>query len=102
MNSKPSSPAMRLTRADPIEKRTLLWSLIGLGMLLTITLIFGWTLQQINESDNWVEHTRNVISHNRQLLADINDAESAERGFIITGDENYLEPFYWASDNITQ
>src|SRR5690349_9538904 len=100
MNSKPPLSAMRLTKADPIEKRSFLWSLIGLGMLLTITVIFGWTLQQINESDNLVEHTRNVISHNRQVLADINDAESAERGFIITGDENYLEPFYLASHNI--
>jgi PAS domain S-box-containing protein len=100
MQSNPSSSATKETSTDPIEKRSLLWSLIGLGMLLIITLIFGWTLRQVNDSDNWVEHTRNVISHNRQLLSDIKDAESAERGFIITGDENYLEPFYSAAKDI--
>ena len=100
MHMNPSSSALRPS-ADPIEKRTLFWSLIGLGMLLIITLIFAWTLRQVNDSNHWVEHTRTVISHNRQLLADIKDAESAERGFIITGDESYLEPFHLASTDIS-
>ena len=88
------------TGTDPLEKRSLFWSLVGLGMVIAIALIFGWTLRQINDSDYWVEHTREVISRNRQLLTDVKDAESAERGYIITGDESYLAPYRIASDDI--
>jgi PAS domain S-box-containing protein len=95
-----SPSATKSAQSDPLERRSLSWSLVGLGMLVLITLIFAWTLRKVNDSEYWVDHTRNVISHNRQLLADIENAESAERGFIITGDESYLEPFRYASDDI--
>jgi len=54
-------------------------------------------LRQVAESDYWVDHTREVININEQLLSDVKDAESAERGYIITGDEGYLEPYRSAS-----
>jgi PAS domain S-box-containing protein len=60
-------------------------------MLVAVGLIAIWTLRQVDDSDSWVEHTREVIQSNRQLLSDLKDAESAERGYIITGDEKYLE-----------
>ncbi len=40
----------------------------------------------------WVEHTYQVISALRQLLSTITDAETGERGFVITGNENFLAP----------
>ena len=52
-------------------------------MLLTISLLGAWTLRQINQSDLWVDHTHEVIRYNQQLLSDVKDAESAERGYII-------------------
>lgn len=54
-------------------------------------------MRQVAESDFWVDHTREVINTNEQLLSDVKDAESAERGYIITGDEGYLEPYRSAS-----
>jgi len=82
-----------------LEKRSLIWSLVGLGMLLVITGVGAWTLREIGESDFWVDHTREVINTNEQLLSDVKDAESAERGYIITGDEGYLEPYRSANDD---
>ena len=69
-------------------------------MLVMITLITVWALRQVNLSDYWVSHTRDIISHNQRLLSDLKDAESAERGYIITGDENYLQPYKVAADDI--
>jgi PAS domain S-box-containing protein len=80
-----------------LEKRSFIWSLVGLGMLLVISGVGVWTLRQVAESDFWVDHTREVINTNEQLLSDVKDAESAERGYIITGDEGYLEPYRSAS-----
>jgi len=87
---------------DALEKRSLFWMTIGLGMLVAIGLIAAWTLRQVNISDYWVDHTREVIGNNQELLSDMKDAESAERGYIITADAGYLEPYHSASDNIAQ
>lgn len=69
-------------------------------MLVVIGLIGAWTLRQINQSDRWVDHTREVITQNQRLLADIKDAESSERGYIITGDEAYLPAYEAAAHDI--
>jgi len=71
-------------------------------MLLVITLAAGLTLQQVRESDYWVDHTWKIITSNQQIFADLKDAESAERGYIITGDPSYLEPFKGDSDAIAR
>jgi PAS domain S-box-containing protein len=87
-------------KADPVERRAFVWSAIGLGMLIVVTLIGEWSLRQINETDRWVEHTRDVIAANERLLADVKDAESAERGYIITGDAGYLVPYQAATQDV--
>jgi PAS domain S-box-containing protein len=93
------------TQTSPIssqllERGSTLWSVLGLGMLLVMAGIGAWTLRQVDQSDFWVDHTREVISANQRLLSDVRDAQSAERGYIITGDEGYLEPYRSASANI--
>jgi PAS domain S-box-containing protein len=69
-------------------------------MLVVIGLIGAWTLRQIDRSDAWVDHTREVISQNQRLLSDIEEAESGERGYIITGDEGYLAAYNAAAEDI--
>jgi PAS domain S-box-containing protein len=96
LNSAPSA------RVDRLQRRSFLWLAIGFGMLLAITLILSWMLHQVNVSDRWVEHTREVISANQRLLADVKDAESGERGYIITGDEGYLVPYNSALGDVPQ
>jgi len=76
------------------------WLVIGLGMLVLLGGIGAFTLQQVDDSDYWVDHTRQVIGANQQLLLDIRDAEAAERGYIITGDDRYLEPFNAAAQDL--
>ena len=78
---------------DPLQRRSLFWSILGLGMLVLIGLIAAWTLRQVSISDSWVDHTREVISNTDELLAYLKDAESAQRGYILTGQEIYLEPY---------
>ena len=83
-----------------LGRRSMFWLVIGLGMLLIIGGIGAFTLQQVDESDYWVDHTREVISSNQRLLLDVRDAEAAERGYIITGDRSYLEPFHAAAQDL--
>ena len=95
-----SSPKLPTNHSQPLERRSILWSVMGLGMLLVIVAIGAWTLREVANSDYWVDHTREVMRINERLLSDVKDAESAERGYIITGDEQYLPLYGTASADI--
>ena len=41
-----------------------------------------------------IEHDLNVLQNAQKLQRLIVDSETGQRGFIITGDESYLEPYY--------
>ena len=45
------------------------------------------------ESEYWVQHTLEVISQVEQIMSLAKDAETGSRGFLITGENNYLEPY---------
>src|SRR5437588_5297894 len=47
----------------------------------------------MNENAASLEHTHEVLSSLELLLAAATDSETAERGYVITGDESYLEPY---------
>lgn len=45
------------------------------------------------ENGAWVEHTYEVRGKLAALLAQLTDAETGTRGYVITGEESYLEPY---------
>ncbi|WP_299810213.1 diguanylate cyclase [uncultured Shewanella sp.] len=52
-------------------------------------------MEKISEQDyRLVLHTHIVIRHGEELLGQIRDAETGQRGYLLTGDEKYLEPFF--------
>ncbi|OUR86391.1 hypothetical protein A9Q92_05730 [Methylophaga sp. 42_8_T64] len=64
--------------------------------LLLMVAIAGVTYQSIQESDEtleWVTHTQEVIAAGNDLKKLMVDMETGERGFLITGKDKFLEPF---------
>jgi PAS domain S-box-containing protein len=59
-----------------------------------------WTARQVTDSDFWVAHTREVISAAQQSFADLKDAESAQRAYIITGQDEYLKSYQAAAAQV--
>ena len=49
----------------------------------------------------WVDHTHKVISKAKDLLASAVDMETGMRGFLVAGDDKFLEPFNagWSTFN---
>jgi CHASE3 domain sensor protein len=41
----------------------------------------------------WVNHTYDVKGHTQALLSKLDDAETGERGYVLTGDEGFLDPY---------
>lgn len=53
-------------------------------------------LQSVNtlvDSDHWVDHTWQSINQVERIMGSAKDAETGNRGFLITGDDQYLVPY---------
>jgi CHASE3 domain sensor protein len=46
-----------------------------------------------NESDGWVRHTHEVLENLQTLLFAMQSIESSRRGFVLTGQESYIESY---------
>ncbi len=69
----------------------------GFGMALLILVGIGAvsyrSTNKLTETANWVTHTHRVLEGLNGILQSIVDAETGQRGFIITSEEQYLEPY---------
>ncbi|OMO35224.1 histidine kinase [Vibrio sp. 10N.261.46.E8] len=50
------------------------------------------------KDNNWVIHTHKAIARAQELLSLTIDMETAQRGYLITGDPVFLEPYHLALD----
>jgi CheY-like chemotaxis protein/CHASE3 domain sensor protein/putative methionine-R-sulfoxide reductase with GAF domain len=55
---------------------------------------------KVIETNKWVSHTHEVLYELDQLLVSTLEAESSVRGFVITGNENFLQPYSVARVNM--
>ena len=71
--------------------------LIGFGaslLLLIISSAASWiSIHNLFSSAAQVDHTNTVVSRLEQTLSVMKDAETGQRGFLITGKEEFLEPY---------
>src|SRR3954466_12020588 len=54
-------------------------------------------LRTIERSNRRIDHTREVVIELERALSTLKDAETGQRGYLLTGDDAYLEPFRAAS-----
>jgi signal transduction histidine kinase len=69
----------------------------GFGLLLLIlvgsAVVSDWNTRRMAENDRLVAHTYNVIANLEDLLSAVKDVETGQRGFLVTGDEAFLDSF---------
>jgi methyl-accepting chemotaxis protein len=64
------------------------------GILMLVLAGVGYRSASTSlERARWVAHSQQVLGDLSRLLSSLQDAETGSRGYIITGLENYLEPF---------
>ncbi len=71
--------------------------LLGLGALVSLLVLnaglASFNTWRLREDAYQVAHTHEVIDALDELLATVTDAETGERGFLITNDKSYLKPY---------
>jgi len=87
--------------ANVYIERKLLWGfVITVGAVLALSVYAYLNIQRFIEADEWQDHTREVVNISQQILSGVTDMETAQRGFVITADEKYLQPYYQAHSTL--
>lgn len=62
-------------------------------VFLAVSAVLFITLRKLEENEGWVTHTYDVIEMGNSLLSSMVDMETGMRGFLITGVDEYLDPY---------
>jgi PAS domain S-box-containing protein len=66
---------------------------VALVILIAVGLVSYRNTVQIQEATAFEQHTREVLDDLRELRADLIDIETAGRGYALTGDRPFLNPY---------
>lgn len=72
---------------------------LALVLLAVVGVVSYRNLERQAEADAMVAHTQEVLISAESLLSIVKDAETGQRGYLITGDERHLEPYQSAVAN---
>lgn len=82
---------------------TRLWSsaILVIATLLVFTLFEAYALFSVEQNTEIGRQSRAVERASDRLLSDLRDAETGQRGFLLTGRTDYLQPFLAAQEHLT-
>jgi CHASE3 domain sensor protein len=77
-----------------MKNKQMVVSFSGLILLvvLVVTLIFS-AYGQIETSAGACKHTFIVLNHADDFMSALKDAETGQRGYLLTGNETFLQPY---------
>ena len=80
-----------------LPTRTLLGFVAAIAALVLILVLSLRSLSQQAATREGVIHAFRVLTAEQRLFSEIQDAETGQRGYLLTGEERYLEPYRRAS-----
>ena len=81
------------------KDRAFLFALAALAAILGLAY---WDWREFKTAGIRVQETENSLLRMEVILSTMKDAETGQRGFLITGDDRYLEPYTAAKRNIAR
>src|SRR5262245_30772390 len=84
--------------------RGLQFVVLGIGFALLVAVVLGcaWLVNEQAESNADVRRVLALQNRFEKALAVLQDAETGQRGFLITRDESYLAPYRGAQAAFNQ
>jgi len=68
-------------------------ALVKSAFLLCVGIAGYWAVSTLHNTSREVTQTYAVIAKTGEVLSTIKDAETGQRGYLLTGDPTYLEPY---------
>ena len=81
-----------------LQRKLLVSFSIPIALMVLVSFSVHQNTQSIVEDNHWVVHTHKAIARAQELLNLAIDMETGQRGYLITGDPVFLEPYHLALD----
>lgn len=85
----------------PIDRQILGGFGLAFGIVLSVGTVAYSTILQFLESNTLVINSYEVLAQLETTISSMEDLETGERGFVITGDDAFLEPYHKAANRIS-
>ncbi|MDB6166328.1 MAG: methyl-accepting chemotaxis sensory transducer [Lacunisphaera sp.] len=66
---------------------------LALAILVIISTVAYQSISKLIDTAGWVDHTRQVLVTLENVISTMKDAETGQRGYLLTGEDPYLEPY---------
>ncbi len=66
----------------------------ALLIMLSLSVLSYHSTRSLIDANQWIVHTHTVTTALEQTLSLLKDIETGHRGYVITGEESYLEPYH--------
>jgi hypothetical protein len=73
-----------------IEKKTLIGFGLASTVLVGINVLAYWSFNKHRQTADWLAHTYQVQQKIELTHAELTEAETGQRGYLLTGEESYL------------
>ena len=87
---------------NTLEKKTNIFYFLSIIALASILVFFYYNNEKIKSTNVFVDHSNEVRMMNDDVLIDILNIETGTRGYVITGNEIFLDPYIKSANNIHQ
>ena len=92
--------APRIVNGGQAWDRLRVVSWLAGAVLATSLILAAWGYLRERRIEIATRHDNALVIATERLLSSLKDVETGQRGFIITGKEQYLEPYHWGSDAV--
>src|SRR6185295_3570393 len=89
--ARPAPTSVPATPHASLARRVQGGMVIALSCLCIIGIVAAASIMRLREDAAWVAHTWEVVSTLDSLLAMVNEQAASQRGFVITGDESFVQ-----------
>ena len=80
-------------------QKTIGWFVGSFALLALLSILSFLVIQQNKDAEAKRNENNKIITNAELLLSNLKDAETGQRGYLLTGDEAYLEPYLTALDS---
>lgn len=76
-----------------VRLRTATVTIIAIGVVAVAIILAAWINQEARRAADLVSHAIEIRERAERFLGRVRDAETGQRGYLLTGQASYLDPF---------
>ncbi len=91
---------MNLFKNLKLKSKIIIGSSAPLLLVIILGILTTVSIRSLIQSNQWVDHTHKVIAEANSITASLVDCETGQRGFLVTGVEEFLEPYHSGKERL--